>query len=342
MRNQLPLTLRSSLSVALLLTVPATVACTSDASPEDDAATVASSLELENGGFDTADEAPQFGEETLFAAADIEADAAVTDPFAADPLVTQLEASAQVAVRDMIVLWGRMPADPAGAVRDWSGTLRVSRGAVVIRRKIAFELATDRIIPRTSRDAIQFESQTSVHADGLVLTVLDPTPADPTPLTLTYVSADGAATYSLDLAALSGGPVTVDAGGGNQIAAIGHLRTAGTCDHGFLRGRWRALTPSAGVYAGLVVGTDGAVAGHVRGIYGHRQNGDAVFFGKFIDMDGHFRGILGGTYDASHFGGRWLDRTGDHGAVRGMYRAGETLRAGQFLGRWAEASCAQQ
>jgi hypothetical protein len=335
MRYQLPL--------ALLLTVPATVACTNDSSaPDDDATAVASSLELENGGFDTADEAPQFGEETLFAAADIEADAAVTDSIATDPVVTQLEANASVAVRDMIVLWGRMPADPAGAVRNWSGTLRVSRGAVVIRRKIAFELATDRILPRTSRDAIQFESQTSVHADGLVLTVLDPTPADPTPLTLTYVSADGATTYSLDVATLAGGPITVDAGDGNQIAAIGHLRTAGACDHGFLRGRWRTLTPNAGVYAGLVVGTDGAVAGHVRGIYGHRQNGDAVFFGKFIGLDGHFRGILGGTYDAGHFGGRWLDRSGDHGAVRGMYRAGETLRAGQFLGRWAEASCAQQ
>jgi hypothetical protein len=341
MRYQLPFTLRSSLSFALLL-IPA-AACTNDSGgSDDDAATVASSLELENGGFDTADEAPQFGEETLFAAADIEADASVTDPFAVDPTVTQIEVSASAAVRDMIVLWGRMPADPTGAVRDWSGTLRVSRGAVVIRRKIAFELATDRILPRTSRDAIQFESQTSVHADGLVLTVLDPTPADPTPLALTYVSADGATTYSLDVATLSGGPVTVDAGDGNQIAAIGHLRTAGACDHGFLRGRWRALTPNAGVYAGLVVGTNGAVAGHVRGIYGHRQNGDAVFFGKFIDLDGHFRGILGGTYDTGHFGGRWLDRSGDHGAVRGMYRAGETMRAGQFLGRWAEASCAQQ
>jgi len=336
MRTQLPL----HLPVALLLTIPAAACTTDSSSPDDDVDAVASSLELENGGFDTADEAPQFGEETLFAAADIEADAAVTDPFAVDSTVTQLEVSASAAVRDVIVLWGRMPADPAGAARDWSGSLRVSRGAVVIRRKIAFELATDRILPRTSRDAIQFESQTSVHADGLVLTVLDPTPADPTPLTLTYASADGAATYSLDLAGLAAGPISVDAGGGNQIAAIGHLRTAATCDHGFLRGRWRALTPNAGVYAGLVVGADGAVAGHVRGIYGHRQNGDAVFFGKLIGLDGHFRGILGGSYDAGHFGGRWIDRSGDRGAVRGMYRAGETLRAGQFLGQWAEASCA--
>src|SRR5512132_1410846 len=87
MRTQLPL----HLPVALLLTIPA-AACTTDSSPaDDDVDAVASSLELENGGFDTADEAPQFGEETLFAAADIEADAAVTDPFAVDPTVAQLE-----------------------------------------------------------------------------------------------------------------------------------------------------------------------------------------------------------------------------------------------------------
>jgi hypothetical protein len=334
MRYQLPL--------ALLLTVPAT-ACMNDAAtpPADDLDTVTTSLELENGGFDTADEAPQFGQEALFAAADIEADAAVSDPMAADPVIADLEVSAAVQARNVIVLWGRMPVDPDGAVRNWSGTLRLSRGAMVIRRRIAFELATDRILPRTSRDAIQFESRTSVHADGLVLTVLDPTPADPSPLTLTYVPADGGATHTLPLAALAAGPVTADAGDGNQIVAIGHLRRD-DCDHGFLRGRWRALTPSAGIYAGLVVDSDGAPTGHIRGIYGKRVDGEAVFFGKLIDRDGRFRGVLRGTYDAGHFDGRWLDRAGDHGVVRGMYRSGETLRAGQFLGRWAETSCADR
>jgi hypothetical protein len=288
-----------------------------------------------------ADEAPQFGEEVLFTAADIEADAAVSDPMAVDPAIAELEASAGVQARNVIVLWGRMPADPDGAVRDWSGTLRLSRGAMVIRRRIAFEPATDRILPRTSRDAIQFESRTSVHADGLALTVLDPTPADPSPLTLTYVPAAGGASYTLQLGALAAGSVIADAGDGNQIVAIGHLRRD-DCDHGFLRGRWRALTASAGIYAGLVVDSDGAPTGHIRGIYGKRVDGESVFFGKLIDRAGHFQGVLRGTYDAGHFDGRWLDRAGDHGVARGMYRAGETLRAGQFLGRWAETSCADR
>jgi hypothetical protein len=333
--------MRFQLPLAFLLTVP-TVACTTDTTPPDeDKDAIASSLELENGGFDTADEAPQFGDELLFTSADIEADAAVSDAMATDPTVVDLQSRTDIAAHNVIVLWGRMPADPNGTVRDWNGQLKLSRGAMVVRRRIAFEPATDRLLPRTSRDTVQFESKTSTHADGLALTVLDPTPAAAEPLTLTYTSADGAKTYSLSLATLAASAAVTDAGDGNQMVAIGHRRLD-ACDHGFLRGRWQAIAPGAGRYAGLVVNSDGEPTGHVRGIYGKRRDGSSVFFGKFIDRDGAFRGILGGTYDEGHINGRWIVRTGDHGIVRGVTRAGDTLRAGQFLARWAEASCADR
>jgi hypothetical protein len=333
--------MRFQLPLALLLTVPTTIACTNDAaSPaDDDLDTVTESLELENGGFDTADESPQFGDEALYAAADLETDVAVSDPMAIDPSIAALEANASVVAHNVVVMWGRMPADLDGTPRNWSGELRLSRGAMVIRRQIAFEPATDRIIARTRPGAIQFESRTSVHADGFALTVLDPNPADPTPLALTYVSADGAITYTLALGALADGPAIADAGDGNQIVAIGHRRND-TCDQGFLRGRWRALAPNAGHYAGLILDSDGQPTGHLRGLYGKRRDGQAVFFGKLIGRDGSFRGLIGGTYEEGHFGGRWLVRSGDHGVVRGMYRPGDTLRGGRFLARWAETSCA--
>ncbi len=333
--------MRFQLPLALLFTVP-TVACTTDdAAPPatDDPDALAEALERENGGFDTSDEAPLFGDEALYADADLETDAVVSDAMATDPVVVDLESRATADARNVIVMWGRMPADPDGAVRDWSGELRLSRGAMVIRRRIAFEEAGDRIVARTSRDAIQFQSRTSVHADGFALTVLDPTPADPAPLTLTYISADGAATYTLDLGALADGPVTVDAGDGNQIMAIGHRRRD-ACDHGFLRGRWRAISPNAGYYAGLVLDSDGDATGHIRGIYGKRRNGQPVFFGKFIARSGGFRGIVRGTYGEGDFDGRWLDRGGDRGVVHGVYRAADSLRRGRFLGRWAETTCA--
>jgi hypothetical protein len=337
-RIEKEIAMRFQLPLAILLTVPAAACATDTTSPPDDSLDgVTSAIELENGGYDTADEAPEFGDDALFAAADIEADAAVADALASDAVIAQLQANPAVAAREVVVMWGRMPADPAGAVRDWSGKLQLSRGAMVVRRRIAFEPATDRILPRTSRDTVQFESKTSVHADGLVLTILDPTPADAAALTLTYTSADGAISYALDVASLTAVAVAVDAGDGNQIAAIGHRRA--TCDHGFLRGRWRALAPNAGHYVGLVVDSEGAPAGHIRGIYGKRKDGTSMFFGKLIGPEGRFRGILRGTYDDGHFDGRWLDRGGDHGVARGLFRAGEALRAGQFLGRWAEAGC---
>lgn len=337
MRFQLPF----QLPLALLLTLP-TAACTDDAAAPtgDDPEAVAEALELEDGGFDTSDEAPLFGDEALYAAADLEADAAIADPLAGDPVIASLEANPSVVARNVIVMWGRMPADPDGAPRVWSGELRLSRGALVVRRRIALEPGTDRILARTRRDAISFESQTSAHADGVALTVLDPDPTAAAPLVLTYASADGAATYTLDLGALATGPVSADAGDGNQIVAVGHLRRD-ACDRGFVRGRWHAMTPNAGHYAGLVLDPDGEPTGHIRGIYGQRRNGEAVFFGKFIARSGGFRGIVRGTYDEGHFDGRWLDRAGDRGAIHGLYRGASTLRAGHFLGRWAEATCAR-
>jgi hypothetical protein len=91
----------------------------------------------------------------------------------------------------------------------------------------------------------------------------------------------------------------------------------------------------------LIVNADGEVTGHIRGIWGQRRNGDKVMFGKFIATDGTFRGIVAGTYDAGQFHARWLTSAGDHGVLGGMYVDAPNVRGGVFMGRWAEASCAQ-
>jgi hypothetical protein len=74
-------------------------------------------------------------------------------------------------------------------------------------------------------------------------------------------------------------------------------------------------------------------------VFGQRRNGDSVLFGKFIDRDGHFRGILAGSFENGEYRARWIDRQGDHGAIHGAYFEGATPTSGHFLGRWAEASC---
>jgi hypothetical protein len=67
-----------------------------------------------------------------------------------------------------------------------------------------------------------------------------------------------------------------------------------------------------------------------------------VFFGKYINLDGEFRGLFAGRYESGFFRGRWLTSAGEFGALGGRYR--ESIPGpevgGHFLGRWRERSCA--
>jgi hypothetical protein len=333
MRYQLPL--------ALFLATSAT-ACveSSTAGTDDDATEVTSALEQENGGLDTADEAPMFDQQLAFDTAAIEADAPIVDAMESDPSVTAIANQAGAARHRVLIAWGRMPADPdATTGRNWSGSLTLSRGALVLGRTIGFEDQTDRLMPRQSIARVDFQSVTRPHADGLVLRVLDPDPSQGA-LRLTYTSADATATHELDLSQLANGPISIDAGDGNRVIAIA-LRERDACDHGFMRGRWVALQPHVGVYRGVIANESGEVTGHIRGIWGQRRNGDKVMFGKFVDREGHFRGLLVGTYEAGQFRARWLVRSGDHGLAGGVYFDAPNVRGGMFVGRWAETSCAQ-
>lgn len=325
----------SKLPLALLAFTTACVASEESQIPET-SEEVTSAIEKENGGLNMNDEAATFGTPDLFELAAIEPDAAETDVMSAE--VDAMGGEPGVRARNVVILWGRMPVDPnATDVRDWSGRLELNRGGMMIRRRIAFEQATgDRILPRTDRTRIDFVSRTRPAADGLVLTVVDPAPGT-TPLTLTYTPADGSPARTLELRELADGPVVTDLGDGNKI--ILSARDRDPCDHGFMRGRWHALNDHGGVFLGVVGNEDGDPIGHVRGIWGKRQNGNQVFFGKFIARDGKFRGILGGTYDEGHFKGRWIVRSGDHGLLHGVYFRHDNVRGGHFLARWGETSC---
>jgi hypothetical protein len=328
-----------SLSLALLLTLPA-AACV-DSAAGGDSQDVSAALEQPNGGFDTADEAPEFGVQADFTAAAIESDSVATDALAGDPTTTAIDRASAAAGFRMLVVWGKLPADrDATASRDWTGSLRLSRGGLIVRRTIAFEDRTDQLLPRVSLDAVGFQSVTRPYVDGLALTVLDPpSPTTTGSQTLTYTSADGASVYTFDLSQLATGPIVVDAGDGFQMVAIGVHRQAAACDRGFMRGRWHALSAHLGRFLGVVTDENGAPVGHVRGVYGQRRSGDDALFGKFIDREGHFRGLLAGAFADGQYRARWIDRQGEHGTAHGAYFEGATATAGHFLGRWAESTC---
>lgn len=326
-----------SLALATLLTLPLTACLDRGGGDSQD---VSSDLEKTNGGFDTADEPPAFGADAELSAAAIEADASATDTLIGDPAVRAMD-HAGTGFR-VVLLWGKLPADRAAdAVRDWTGQIKLSRGALLVRHTIGFEDASDHLLPRTSAtaDTVAFASVTRPYVDGLALTVLDANPTAATSQTLTYTAQTGGATYTLDLAQLASGPIVVDAGDGFKMIAIGHRRRADACDAGFMRGRWHALSSHLGTYLGVVTNEDGERVGHVRGVFGQRRNGDAVVFGKFIDHEGHFRGLMVGTYANGQYRTRWLDRQGDHGTAHGAYFEGSTEASGHFLGRWAESTC---
>jgi hypothetical protein len=320
------------LLASLLAPVAALAACTSsEDSPE---------LESANGGLTLDDEAPAFGDEAAFTAAGIEPDAPYADPMESDPAVgAAREAPDGVAYR-AVVVWGQMPAsrDVAEAT-DWSGAFALNRGALVVRRTIGFEDATDAVTPRTDRTAVAFTSKTRPAADGLVLAVFDPTPEAAEALTLTYTPVDGAPVTVEVEALTTGRSVLVADDLGNRMVATAMARIVDVCDRGFVRGRWHVGPDGNGVFLGVVTDEDLTPVGHVRGVYGERRSGEQVFFGKFIGLTGRFRGIFAGRYGDGAFGGLWRTRALEAGSLAGDYTVGEAEGQGSFLGTWAERSC---
>jgi hypothetical protein len=322
--------------------IAATLFATACAPVASDTEVVEGDLELENGGLDTTDEPAEFGEPAIFAAASVEGDTTFADPLTSDATVAAMRSAVGVTHLRVAIMWGQLPPDRTVATpRDWTGRIAISRGALVVRRTIGFEGATDRVTARMNRDAVAFTSMTQPFADGLVLEVLTDA-TDLSTVNLTYTSRDTATMITTPLSALIAGPQSTDVDAlGNRMVATA-LRGNDPCDRGFIRGRWHALRPGLGRFLGVASDSDGNPIGHLRGIWGTRRNGEKSFYGKYIDADGRFRGLLVGHYTEGEFHGRWVISTGDHGRIQGMFREGApgTAVGGAFVGRWAETSCA--
>ncbi len=297
-----------------------------------------------NGGLDMEDEAPLFGDQDLFDSAAIVDEVAVTDSMSDNEEVVAMHLNADAVRINAAIRWGQIPFNPdAQGPVDWSGTLSVNRGAILVRRTVAFEQATgDGLEPRENLRSVSFRSTTLPASDGLRVTIIDPNPLDAEPLRLDYSDASGLV-HSIAVGELLAAPQSFDVDDrGNRIVAVALRHREDTdCRSGFMRGRWHQVVRHGGRLLGRVRNAQGEPLGHMRGVYGQRDNGNKVFFGKYIGSDGAFRGIFAGRYRDGHFRGRWMNRSGDVGALGGRYR--ETIPGpevgGHFLGRWAETSC---
>jgi hypothetical protein len=303
-------------------------------------------LEAENGGFTTEAEAPAFGDPALALSPGEES--AIDDPVEDEPDVRDMAGMPGAKRYVLSVFWGMLenvgsPDDPGvdGTDYDWSGQLEAQKGAVVLRSVVSFERADgDSILARSSRARIAWHSSTGVGFDGIRLFLIRPRSlgSDPTEGkdSLFFQAGSYTRIFTWDELATLDEDVRVDESG-NQISFQAQL-VEPTTSHlgGFLRGRWSAIAEgdSVGRFEGVWVGIRGQAFGTFRGIYGTRAGGEQVFFGKYIDPDGAFLGILRGRWGVT---GVEQDRNGEsvvHGWFRGSWVNAENSELGEIAGHF--------
>jgi hypothetical protein len=312
-------------------------------------------LDAPYGGFLAVDESPAFGDATL------ESDAAVEEQ--------QADGYAGISILDreavrrleedrpdhyaLIAVWGDLRnastnADVThldGTPVEWNGSMSLDEGAIRLLSLIDFERPEDGVRPRTLPTDIEWTSITHGDLDGLRVWLVVPQSAEPE--TLRFKVGDYARAFpTTELEALNENYEISD----SLQLSLRAFRAEPAIDvRGFLRGRWGwAPDDSVGRFHGNWVRGDGARIGVMRGHYGFNAENERVFYGKYIDNAGHFRGFLHGTWEATTeggpgrpgfretgtFSGRWVDeRNHDLGDLHGSWQR-RGSHTGVFTGCW--------
>jgi len=303
-------------------------------------------LAAERGGMDEGDEEPGFGRRGFDREFDEDAEGPEGVPERAEPDAVYLR-----------ILWGQLRGNAeAECGIDWTGGLAARGLGVRVERVIRFE-PRDHLVERETRSRLDWVSHTRPHFDGVLVSLrrlplpeearLRPDDEDEpgralreltfrtTPLTETFAGRELA---DLDVV------IPVDrCGNAVSFTAVAELPGPGAaCRRGFMSGRWAPREEGrGGVFGGKVETVLGRVIGHLRGAYGVRQ-GEPVLFGKIVDRDGRFIGLLRGTWERTDEGegtyrGVWIGRGGEHhGVLGGHWRALPRVPGGNFHGRWSE------
>lgn len=302
-----------------------------------------SALELDFGGYNTADEAAAFGDQSL--TTDFEEDEAVSDLLEADASVNADLESNSINTYFLRIKWGRLQWDStATEVTDWSGKASINKGTLVVLRKIRFEMNDKLVLPRPDRKTIEWVSQTQPHFDGIALAIIDnDTTTDAVgEFTLTAGSYSKTFTYAeLDSMEL----LEAVGSAGNEISIASRGKSVVPFAGGFLEGRWMRTDSTRGIFKGRWINSMGTNAGFLKGVWGVRRSGHKVFFGKWINRNGRFQGLLAGTWEygddqnQGSFDGYWVNRSLYRGGdLKGLWKTGEAGSGkGQFQGKWRNA-----
>jgi hypothetical protein len=273
------------------------------------------------GGYTTTTETPAFGDAAL--AANSAGEQIVNDPAVNSPMVDSLQNDTTAGVFHFRAVWGHLRYDSTVTVAtDWSGSLTINpRGAIVLRKKIRFEHATDSILPRTSWNNLQWISKTTVYSDGIECDLLIPRPRPTYDTTfIPVVDTLGDTTMTIKIDTIPGTPAKVEFVSGpysrtftlSELARLDTVinlndsvsiafgafeRTHFGCPRGMLAGSWGADSVS-GDYAfkGSWISGFGLLSGFVEGTATTDSMGIKVFYGKWIDSTGEFQGFLRGLW----------------------------------------------
>jgi hypothetical protein len=325
----------------------------SDAENGNPADDQAGDLNAEFGGYTASDESPAFGDAELAKLADDGEPA--EDPIADEPGFTAIRDLPSTDVYFLRLAWGILEGDSSNSVTtDWSGSLSVTRGAIVAERVLRFEPEDHIVRPRTDRTSLAVVSETRPHWDGLIVTILDPEDAaDPAENEITIALGPFQQTFTMSEIATVDTIFDIDAIG-NQVAVTGGVVEALPCRGGFLSGIWARTDFENGNFKGRWTTRRGWNEGFLHGNWGVDNEGKRVFFGKYIAEDGRFLGLLRGTWGVGQgrgdgwFRGFWCDADGEpigslhavwmhewHGAGDGPM--GQVNRPdGFFHGQWRE------
>ncbi|MBN1349949.1 hypothetical protein JXJ21_11110 [candidate division KSB1 bacterium] len=297
-----------------------------------------SQLDLEFGGYNTADEAAAFGDESL--ATEFGEDEAVSDLIESDPAVEADLNADSIDVYFLRIKWGRLQWDStASSPTDWSGSAVVNKGTLVILRKIRFEGA-DKLLPRPDRKTVEWESVTQPHFDGLALAIIN---NDTTDIAGEFTLTAGAYSRTFTFDELDSLDLLEPVGNeGDEISIQSRKKSLIPFAGGFLEGRWIRTDSTGGGFKGRWINSIGTHAGYLKGIWGINKAGHKVMFGKWITLSGRFNGLLAGTWNKGadehqgNFEGYWVERNLRHaGDFKGQWKTGDAgTRAGQFQGRW--------
>jgi len=304
------------------------------------------------GGYEAVDEeSADFGEEELsLMLADGEGEE-YDDPVALSPVVDSVENQENPEIYCLRLRWGNLPHDTnVTEPTDWSGTLTLSRGAIVVTHLIRFERG-DYPLPRYNDEGVYvpeelaWVSHTSWHFDGLAARIFIPPSNTDDIVTLSYRSEQLDLTF--DMADLESLDTLVEVGYGNAIS-IQAMRWEPEMERprrGHLMGHWGRDEGGQGIFYGLWMSRTGRIIGTLKGEWGIDSTGAQIFVGKYVDRTGQFEGFLKGTWrnnpmaysplPRGRFSGRIYDAERNPiGLLEGHYMGGANHRPGFFSGHW--------